>query len=122
MRISDWSSDVCSSDLDGVADGVIEGLYRWDTAPDGLQHPATILFSGTANLAAREAQQQLAEHYGVGAELHSATSYKRLREQALSTERWTRLHPDQPARTRPGERRVGTEWVTTCTSRGTADH
>src|SRR3546814_2130500 len=23
---------------DGVADGVIEGLYRWDTAPDGLQH------------------------------------------------------------------------------------
>ncbi|HEY9556631.1 MAG TPA: pyruvate dehydrogenase (acetyl-transferring), homodimeric type, partial [Acidimicrobiales bacterium] len=57
------------------------------------------LFSGTANLAAREAQQQLAEHYGVGAELHSATSYKRLREQALSTERWNRLHPDQPART-----------------------
>ncbi|MDQ2649154.1 MAG: pyruvate dehydrogenase (acetyl-transferring), homodimeric type [Actinomycetota bacterium] len=78
---------------EGAADGVVEGLYRWAAAPDGASIPATILFSGSANLAAREAQSELAEHYGVGAELHSATSYKRLREQALSTERWNRLHP-----------------------------
>ena len=37
----------------------------------------------------------LAEHYGVGAELYSATSYKRLREQALEAERWNRLHPER---------------------------
>ncbi len=84
---------------EGADTGVIEGLYQWSGAPDGLQHRATILFSGSANLAAREAQAQLAEHYDVAAELFSATSYKRLREQALSTERWNRLHPDQPART-----------------------
>jgi pyruvate dehydrogenase E1 component len=84
---------------DGDAEGVIEGLYRWAGAPEGTRHPATILFSGSANLAAREAQAQLAEHYDVGVELHSATSYKRLREQALTTERWNRLHPDQRART-----------------------
>ncbi len=84
---------------DDVAKGVIEGLYRWSAAPDGPAHPATILFSGSANLAAREAQVQLAEHYDVAVELLSATSYKRLREQALSTERWNRLHADQPART-----------------------
>jgi pyruvate dehydrogenase E1 component len=84
---------------DGVAEGVVEGLYRWAEAPAGAKHPATILFSGSANLAAREAQAQLAEHYDVGAELFSATSYKRLREQALSTERWNRLHPDQTPRT-----------------------
>ncbi|MGQ0431471.1 MAG: pyruvate dehydrogenase (acetyl-transferring), homodimeric type [Microthrixaceae bacterium] len=82
---------------EGVADGVIEGLYRWAQAPDGAATPATILFSGSANLAARAAQDELAEHYDVGAELHSATSYKRLREQALTTERWNRLHADQPA-------------------------
>ena len=35
----------------------------------------------------------------MAAELWSATSYKRLREQALTTERWNRLHPDQAART-----------------------
>jgi pyruvate dehydrogenase E1 component len=56
------------------------------------------LFSGTANLAAREAQQELAEHYGVGAELWSATSYKKLREQALKVERWNRLHPGEEPR------------------------
>jgi pyruvate dehydrogenase E1 component len=35
----------------------------------------------------------------VGAELWSATSYKRLREDALSTERWNRLHPTEAPRT-----------------------
>jgi pyruvate dehydrogenase E1 component len=84
---------------DGAAEGVIEGLYRWAGPPEGTKHPATILFSGSANLAAREAQTELAEHYDVGTELFSATSYKRLREQALRTERWNRLHPDQPHRT-----------------------
>ncbi|MEO6318628.1 MAG: pyruvate dehydrogenase (acetyl-transferring), homodimeric type [Acidimicrobiales bacterium] len=83
---------------DDAADGVIEGLYRWADAPEGPKHRATILFSGSANLAAREAQAQLAEHYDVAADLFSATSYKKLREQALSTERWNRLHPAQPAR------------------------
>jgi pyruvate dehydrogenase E1 component len=60
---------------------------------------ATILFSGTAQGAARFAQEELAEHFGVGAELWSATSYKRLREEALAVERWNRLHPAEPART-----------------------
>jgi pyruvate dehydrogenase E1 component len=83
---------------EGVDKGVIEGLYRWAPAPEGPKHAASILFSGTANLAARAAQEELAEHYDVAADLHSATSYKRLREQALTTERWNRLHPDQPPR------------------------
>ena len=82
---------------EGVAAGVIEGLYRWADAPEGASIPASILFSGSANLAAREAQAELAEHYGVGADLHSATSYKRVREQALTTERSNRLHPSRAA-------------------------
>ena len=58
---------------------------------------ATILFSGTAHLAARAARDELAERYGVRCELWSATSYKALREEALSTQRWNRLHPlDEP--------------------------
>jgi pyruvate dehydrogenase E1 component len=82
-----------------VAEGVIEGLYPWAPAPGDLAHRATILFSGAANLAARDAQAALAEHYDVSVDLHSATSYKRLREQALSTERWNRLHADRAPRT-----------------------
>ena len=76
----------------------MDGLYKWAPNPDGTDQDVSILFSGTANLAAREAQEQLAQHYGVGAELWSATSYKKLREQALNVERWNRLHPDQEER------------------------
>ncbi|MGA7271201.1 MAG: pyruvate dehydrogenase (acetyl-transferring), homodimeric type [Acidimicrobiia bacterium] len=90
---------------DGVEQGIIDGLYRWQEPPEGLPSQAAILFSGTANLAAREARQELADHYGVGVELWSATSYKRLREEALSVERWNRLHPASEPRT-PFVRRV----------------
>ena len=82
---------------EGVDRGIVDGLYRWAPAPDEVGTDLKILFSGTANLAAREAAADLAEHYGVGAELWSATSYKKLREEALAVERWNRLHPsDEP--------------------------
>jgi pyruvate dehydrogenase E1 component len=83
---------------EGVEQGIMDGLYKWADAPEGTAQDVSILFSGTANLAARQAQADLAEHYGVGAELWSATSYKKLREQALKVERWNRLHPEEQAR------------------------
>jgi len=83
----------------GVEQGIVEGLYRFADAPEGPSKRATILFSGTAWLAAEEAQRLLAEHHDVAAELWSATSYKALREEALSAERWNRLHPSQAPRT-----------------------
>jgi pyruvate dehydrogenase E1 component len=82
-----------------IAYGITKGLYRFAEAPDGRSHRATILFSGTAQGAAREAQALLAEHHDVGAELWSATSYKALREDALEAERWNRLHPTDTPRT-----------------------
>jgi len=82
---------------EGAAEGIVRGLYKFADAPEGCRHRATIFFSGTAQGAAREAQQLLAEHHDVGAELWSVTSYKSLREDALSAERWNRLHPtEQP--------------------------
>jgi len=84
---------------EGAEEGILRGLYRWADAPEGPTHRAAILFSGTAQGAARAAQAELAERWDVGAELWSATSYKRLREQALSTERWNRLHPTEAPRT-----------------------
>jgi pyruvate dehydrogenase E1 component len=87
---------------EGAADGVVEGLYPWAPAPAGLTAAGSVLFSGTANLAARQAQEDLAEHYRIGVELWSATSYKRLREQALAVERHSRLHPAEA----PGVPRV----------------
>ncbi len=83
---------------DGVGEGIIRGLYRFAEAPDGPSRRATILFSGAAYGAAREARDLLAADHDVAAEVWSATSYKSLREEALSTERWNRLHPTDPAR------------------------
>jgi pyruvate dehydrogenase E1 component len=83
----------------GAEEGILRGLYRFAPAADGVARRATILFSGTAQGAAREAQRLLAENHDVGAELWSATSYKALREDALSVERWNRLHPTETPRT-----------------------
>ncbi len=79
--------------------GIMRGLYRWAPAPEGKSNAATLLFSGSAQGAAREAAAELAEHFDVGVDLWSATSYKRLRENALEVERWNRLHPSQEPRT-----------------------
>ena len=103
--------------------GIIKGLYRFaeggvtssgaDDEPakqkswgkstkqkkgDGPAKRATLLFSGSAWQAAMTARDQLAADWGVDADAWSVTSYKSLREDALSAERWNRLHPDQPAR------------------------
>ncbi|HEV3401086.1 MAG TPA: pyruvate dehydrogenase (acetyl-transferring), homodimeric type [Acidimicrobiales bacterium] len=80
-------------------EGILRGIYRFAPAPDGGARPATILFSGTAHGAAREARQLLAEHHDVAAELWSVTSYKALREDALAAVRWNRLHPTDLVRT-----------------------
>ena len=84
---------------EGVEDGIVQGLYRYRAAPEPRKHRAQILASGTAMLAALDAQRILAAEYDVAADVWSATSYKLLREDALSTERWNRLHPTEPART-----------------------
>jgi len=95
---------------DGLTDDdITSGLYRWAPAPpSGHRHAATILFSGSAQGAAREAQIELAEHYDVGAELWSATSYKRLREDALTIERSNRLHPTEPPALAPVTAKLAT--------------
>ena len=84
---------------DGVDDGIIRGLYRFAEAPEGPGRRVTILFSGSASQAALEARELLADNHDVAAELWSATSYKALREEALATERYNRLHPSEPPRT-----------------------
>ncbi|MCW3045530.1 MAG: pyruvate dehydrogenase component, homodimeric type [Actinobacteria bacterium] len=81
-----------------VEEGIRRGMYRFAPAPEGPKRQATILFSGSAQGAAREAQQLLADDHDVAAELWSVPSYKALREDAQSAERWNRLHPTEPAR------------------------
>ncbi|NKB41419.1 MAG: pyruvate dehydrogenase (acetyl-transferring), homodimeric type, partial [Ilumatobacter sp.] len=84
---------------DGLAEQIIEGIYKFADAPEVSDaKPATILFSGVSHVASRKAAAELAEHYGVAAELWSVTSYKALRENGLSAERHNRLHPSDKQR------------------------
>jgi pyruvate dehydrogenase E1 component len=92
-----------------VQAGIIDGIYRWAEAPAAHDRRATILFSGTAQGAARAAQAELADRWEVSADLWSVTSYKRLRDQALSVERWNRLHPTEPPRAPLVTERLGSE-------------
>ena len=81
----------------GIDEQIVRGLYRFDKVIGGTQR-ATILFSGSTHGVARAAATELLERYDVGVELWSATSYKALREQAIDTERWNRLHPTKSPR------------------------
>ncbi|MFV1999932.1 MAG: pyruvate dehydrogenase (acetyl-transferring), homodimeric type [Acidimicrobiia bacterium] len=79
-------------------EGILAGLYKWSDGPADSDMKATIVFSGAAQKAAREAMAELADRFGIAAELWSATSYKRLREDALAIDRWNRLNPGDTSR------------------------
>jgi len=84
---------------DNISDNdIMRGLYRFAPAASGAAH-ASLIFSGSANLAAREAADILRNDYNIDVELWSATSYKALREDALEVERWNQLHPMDDRRT-----------------------
>ncbi len=84
---------------EGAQEGILKGLYRLRGAPDLKPVArAQILGSGSILNEALKAQAILAERFQVAADVWSATSYLALRREALATERWNLLHPDQPAR------------------------
>ena len=83
---------------DGVRQGIIDGLYCFRPTPNAQGkkkskkkdkkksklRQATILFSGASAIEATKAAEILERDHGVGVALYSATSYKALREEALS--------------------------------------
>ncbi len=83
---------------EGAEEGIVRGLYRYRPAPGEHTHRAQLLGSGTALRQAVLAQQLLLEEHDVAADVWSAPSYKLVREDALSIERWNRLHPTERAR------------------------
>ncbi|MEO7294606.1 MAG: pyruvate dehydrogenase (acetyl-transferring), homodimeric type [Candidatus Limnocylindria bacterium] len=82
---------------DGADEGVLRGLYRFSAAKAG-ERRVQILASGPILLQALRARDMLAEKFGVGADIWSATSFQQLRNDALDVERWNRLHPDAEQR------------------------
>src|SRR3546814_15207044 len=96
MRISDWSSDVCSSDLNGVAEG---------HAPAQMPQPAQRFVATTASFISGLA-------FGCGIKVIAAYGQS-------STQR---RQPLQLSGSRSEERRVGKECVRTCRTRWSPYH
>jgi len=81
---------------EGCAEGILKGLYKFKTGPEGKKVKAHIFGSGPIINSALRAQEILAERYDVRADVWSATSYKLLRNDAIRCQRWNMLHPTQP--------------------------
>jgi len=79
-------------------DGILKGLYLYRPATEERRRRAQLFGSGSIMMQVLRAQELLAEHHDVAADVWSATSYQQLRVEALEIERWNRLHPEEAAR------------------------
>src|SRR3546814_12541081 len=106
MRISDWSSDVCSSDLLGHRLGRLVGLHRGARGEHLRAAPAADAAAGAIGPALLLAQRHV-QARGKGSAQHRVEGFARDAVALLAPRR----HP------RSEELRVGKEWVSTCSSR-----
>jgi pyruvate dehydrogenase E1 component len=86
---------------ESAAEGVVRGMYRFRTSTlkeSRVNSRVHLLGSGPILRQALRAQELLAEKFGIAADVWSVTSYTELRRDALSCERWNRLHPTQTPR------------------------
>jgi pyruvate dehydrogenase E1 component len=83
---------------DGVEEGILRGLYRFNEGPAKAKHTAQLVGSGSMLPLVLKAQELLAEEFDVAAAVWSATSYQQLRADAVEAERWNRLHPTEAPR------------------------
>jgi pyruvate dehydrogenase E1 component len=81
---------------EGVEEGILAGLYPFRKAAKEHTHRAQLLGSGSLMGEALRAQELLSQHHDVAVDVWSATSYQQLRVDGLETERWNRLHPEEP--------------------------
>jgi len=81
-----------------VREGILKGMYRLRSSPEATsKRHAQLLGSGAILNEVLKAQEMLADHYEVAADVWSVTSYKELYRDGLDVERWNLLHPaDEP--------------------------
>jgi pyruvate dehydrogenase E1 component len=80
--------------------GLLKGVYHFADGPDlGPDAPKVqLLASGVGFPWIKDAQEMLAQDWGVSADLWSVTSWNELAREAIEAERWSLLHPDEHAR------------------------
>jgi pyruvate dehydrogenase E1 component len=85
---------------EGVQEGIIKGMYLFRSSGMAESLPTVNLMgSGAIMNRVLEAAELLEEKYKVAVNVYSVTSYKELHYDALQTERWNILHPEQERQT-----------------------
>lgn len=79
-------------------DGILKGIHRVSTA-DGEGPRVQLLASGVGFPWVHDAQQILADEWGVRADTWSVTSWNELARNASAAEEWNLLHPGESPRT-----------------------
>ncbi len=81
----------------GVEDGILRGMYLLDVAGQGTVRPQ-LMGSGTILREVIAAAELLEQDFGIPCDVWSVTSFNELRRDALATERWNQLHPEDKPR------------------------
>ncbi|MCA9836048.1 MAG: pyruvate dehydrogenase (acetyl-transferring), homodimeric type [Trueperaceae bacterium] len=85
---------------DALKEGVLKGMYKFKPSSKKRSKLKAQLFgSGAIMNEVLKAQEILENDYKVATDVWSITSYKELHFDALQTDRWNRLHPDETPRT-----------------------
>ncbi|MBN2242722.1 MAG: pyruvate dehydrogenase (acetyl-transferring), homodimeric type [Acidobacteria bacterium] len=84
---------------DGAEEGIVKGLYLFSPAEKKMKRHVQLFGSGTIMQCVLKARDILTEKFRVSSDVWSATSYQQLRNEALSADRWNRLHPESEPRT-----------------------
>lgn len=83
---------------EGVEDGILKGLYCFERSKNTSDKKAHLLGSGSILNECRKAGEVLESDYGVSCDIWSVTSYKELRRDAMTAERWNQNHPQETAK------------------------
>lgn len=82
---------------DGIADGILKGMYLLKPAAAGQLPKVQLLGSGSI-LREVLAAAQLLHEFDVAADVWSVPSFTLLRRDGLDAERWNTLHPEETAK------------------------
>lgn len=77
-------------EIEGIFENIMNGMYKYKASPDN-ENNIHLLGSGSILLEVLKAAEILWEEYSIGADVWSVTSYKRLYDDAIETERNNRL-------------------------------
>ncbi len=81
----------------GVEDGILKGMYLLQVGGQG-QIRAQLMGSGTILREVLAAAELLDKDFGIPSDVWSVTSFNELRRNALETDRWNHLHPEDAPR------------------------